>query len=142
MFRRAGLCFFSWKWPPGERCRKYSTISKSMLYNVWHLPYMGYHSPHIWKTSKIYHNFDKILLWHFSHPPPLCVLVLHLWHMEFPRLGVEWELQPLAYATATATRDPSRICGPHLRSWQSRIPHPLGEARDRTRLLMDPSQIR
>ena len=26
---------------------------------------------------------------------------LYLWHMEFPRLGVESELQPLPYATAT-----------------------------------------
>ena len=26
----------------------------------------------------------------------------HLWHMEVPRLGVESELQLLAYATATA----------------------------------------
>ena len=24
----------------------------------------------------------------------------HLWHMEVPRLGVEWELQLLAYTTA------------------------------------------
>ena len=28
----------------------------------------------------------------------------NLWHMEGPRLGVESELQLLAYATATATR--------------------------------------
>ena len=27
--------------------------------------------------------------------------------MEVPRLGVELELQPLAYTTATATPDPS-----------------------------------
>ena len=30
--------------------------------------------------------------------------------MEAPRLGVEWELQLLAYTTATATLDPSYIC--------------------------------
>ena len=30
----------------------------------------------------------------------------HLQHMEAPRLGVELELQLLAYPTATATRDP------------------------------------
>ena len=29
--------------------------------------------------------------------------------MEIPRLGVELELQPLAYAIATATLDPSPI---------------------------------
>ena len=31
---------------------------------------------------------------------------LHPGHMEVPRLGVESELQPLAYTTATATPDP------------------------------------
>ena len=31
-------------------------------------------------------------------------------HMEAPRLGVESELQPLAYDRATATQDPSRVC--------------------------------
>ena len=40
---------------------------------------------------------------------------LHLWHMEFPRLGVESELYLLAYATATATAlwDPSHVCDLH-----------------------------
>ena len=38
----------------------------------------------------------------------------HLQHMEFPRLGVESELQPQAYATATATPDSSCICNLHL----------------------------
>ena len=37
-------------------------------------------------------------------------LVLYLQHMEVPRLGVESELQLLAYTTATATQDPTRIC--------------------------------
>ena len=30
----------------------------------------------------------------------------HLQHMEVPRLGADWELQLLAYTTATATQDP------------------------------------
>ena len=30
----------------------------------------------------------------------------HLWHMEVPRPGVEFELQLPAYTTATATQDP------------------------------------
>ena len=29
-----------------------------------------------------------------------CFLGLHLWHMEVPRLGIELELQLLAYTTA------------------------------------------
>ena len=37
----------------------------------------------------------------------------HPWHLEVPRLGVQWELQLLAYATATATPDPSRVCDLH-----------------------------
>lgn len=39
-----------------------------------------------------------------------CFLGLHLLHMEVSRLGVKLELQQLAYTTATATPDPSRIC--------------------------------
>ena len=42
-----------------------------------------------------------------------CLFVLlgpHSRHMEVPRLGVQWELQLLAYTTAIATLDPSRIC--------------------------------
>ena len=39
-----------------------------------------------------------------------------LWHMEVSELGVEWELQLLAYATATATRDPSQIYNLHYSS--------------------------
>ena len=45
---------------------------------------------------------------------------LHLQHMEVPKLGVESELQLPAYATATAG-----------------ILNQLGEARDRTLILMD-----
>ena len=39
----------------------------------------------------------------------LFVLGPHPQHMEVPRLGVESELQLLAYATATATPDPSHL---------------------------------
>ena len=63
--------------------------------------------------------------------------------MEVSRLGVELELQQLlAYTTATATRDPSRVCDLHHSSWQQRILNPLSEARDRTHVLMDTSWIR
>ena len=100
-----------------------------------------------------------------------CCLGLHQWHMEVPRLGVELELQPLAYATATAMQDPSHVCNLHHSSWQCQIlnpltgpgvksepwlpayatatatrnlssnSNPLNKARDRTRNLMVPSQI-
>ena len=34
----------------------------------------------------------------------------HPWHMEFPKLGFELELELPAYTTATATWDLSRVC--------------------------------
>ena len=60
--------------------------------------------------------------------------------MEVPRLGVESELQPLAYATAT--RDPRCICDLYHSSWQRQILNPLSEARGGTRNVMVPSRIR
>ena len=39
-----------------------------------------------------------------------CFLGLHLWHVEVPELGVEWELQLPVYNTATAMPDLSHIC--------------------------------
>ena len=59
--------------------------------------------------------------------------------MEIPRLGVKLELQLLAYATATATRDPSHICNLHHSSWQRQILNPLSKARDQAQVLMDTS---
>ena len=61
--------------------------------------------------------------------------------MEVPRLGVESEPEPPAYATATAMPDPSHICDLHHSSWQYRILNPLSEARDRTRILVILSRI-
>ena len=57
----------------------------------------------------------------------------HLRHMEVPRLGVESELQPLAYTTATAMRDLSHVCDLCHSSRQRWILIPLSEVRDRTR---------
>ena len=64
----------------------------------------------------------------------VCFLGLHLWHIDVLRLGDALELQLLAYTTATATPDPSRVC--HL---LRAMPDPnlLSEARDRTYILMD-----
>ena len=65
-------------------------------------------------------------------------LGLHPRHMEVPRLGVKSELQLPAYATATATRDPSHIFSLHHSSQPRQILIPLSEARDRTCNLMVP----
>ena len=46
-----------------------------------------------------------------------------------------------AYATATATWDPSHVFDLHHRSWQHRILNPLSKARDRTHIFMDISWV-
>ena len=61
--------------------------------------------------------------------------------MELPRLGVQLELQLLAYATAAAMSDPSYVCDLHHSSWQHRILNPLREARDQTLNPVVPSGI-
>ena len=53
----------------------------------------------------------------------------------------ESELQLLAYATATATSNPSYICDLHHSSQQCWILNPLIKARDQTCVLIDASQI-
>ena len=75
-------------------------------------------------------------LFFLSFPGP------HPWHLKVPRLGVQSELQPPAYAIATATQDPSCVCDLHRSSRQRRILNPLSEARDQTFILMVTSQIR
>ena len=62
--------------------------------------------------------------------------------MEVSGLGVQSELQLRVYTTATAVQDPSHILDLHHSSQQCWILNPLSEARNRTRHLLDPSQIR
>ena len=47
---------------------------------------------------------------------------MYLQHFEVPRLGVEMELELMAYATATW--DLSRVCNLHHSSWKHWIPDP------------------
>ena len=70
-----------------------------------------------------------------------CFLGPYLWHMEVSRLGVKSELQLPADTTATATQDPNVVCDLQHSSRQCRIPNPLSEARDRTRIFKDTSCI-
>ena len=81
-------------------------------------------------------NILKYQLFYFN-----CFLGLHPQHMEVPRLEVKSELQLLAYATATATRDPSTVCDLHHSSRQQRILNPPNKARDQTCVLMDPNWV-
>ena len=56
----------------------------------------------------------------------------HPQHMEVPRLGVQSELQLLAYITVTAMPEPSCVCDLHHGSRQSRILNPLSKTRDQS----------
>ena len=71
-----------------------------------------------------------------------CFLGPHSQHMEVPRLGVKSELQLLAYATATAPKDPRCICNLYHNSRQCQTLNPLSKARDPTLNLTVPSRIR
>ena len=62
--------------------------------------------------------------------------------MGVPKLGVESELQMLAYATATATLDSSLICDLYHSSQKCQIVNPLSKARDPTGILMGTSWVR
>ena len=62
-------------------------------------------------------------------------------YMEVPRLGIELELQLLAYTTATAMPDMNHICDLCCSLWQYQILNPLREARDGICILMDISQV-
>ena len=65
-----------------------------------------------------------------------------MWYMEVPSLGVKSEVQLPAYTTAVATPDPGSVCDLHHSPQQHWILNPLSEARDRTCVLVDTSQIR
>ena len=66
---------------------------------------------------------------------------MHPWHMEVPRLGLELELQLLAYTIAIATWDLSGVCNLYHSSWQHQILNPLSKIRDQTHVLMDISSV-
>ena len=83
----------------------------------------------------------KIIFFFFPFSFFLFCLGPHLPHMEVPRLGVESELQLLAYTTANATWDLSHICNLHHSSRQRQILYPLSKARDQTHILVDTSWV-
>ena len=64
-------------------------------------------------------------------------LQLHLWHMEVPKPGIEWELQLLAHLTARVMPDLILICDLHCSLWQHQILNTLSEATDWICILME-----
>ena len=60
--------------------------------------------------------------------------------MEISRVGVESELQLLAYTTATARSDPRHVCKLHCNLQQCQILNPLSWVRDQTCTLVGTSQ--
>ena len=91
-----------------------------------------------WNYKSLKRKREKHLHFFFFS---FCFLGPHLQHMEVPRLGVQSELQLLAYTIAAATPDLSHVCNPHHGSRQRQIPNPLSESRDQTRNPMVPSWI-
>ena len=81
-------------------------------------------------------EFWKWIIFIVFFSPPL-FLWPHVQHMEVPGLGVELELQLLAYTTGRATPDPSRMCDLCCSLQQHQILNSLNEARDRTCILTD-----
>ena len=78
-----------------------------MSNSVKHINYALVHSYFnqtwiVYSNAKRFHREEVIDI-------SICFLGPHVWHVEVPRLGVEWELQLPAYTTATATQHPSRI---------------------------------
>ena len=61
--------------------------------------------------------------------------------MEVSRIGIKSELQLLAYIIAIATPDLSLVFDLHHSSQQHQILNPPSEARNRTHILMDASQV-
>ena len=88
---------------------------------------------HLGEGNKSVLELNKVANCDFFFP----LLGPHLRHMEVPRLGVELELPPPAYTTATATPEQSRIRDLHDSTWQCWVRDPLNEARNRTCILRD-----
>ena len=98
-------------------------------------------------SNDVYLLYSIILLcvcvrwWTFAVLTRFLFLGPHVLHMEVPRVGVQSELQLLAYTTATATPNLSSIFDLHHSSWQCWILKLLSKARDRTLVLVDTSQV-
>ena len=95
-------------------------------------------------TSGTYQNSSTTVAWILNCLGTLFFffLGLHLRHMEVPRLGVQSELQLLAYITTTEMPDLSHVCDLHHSSQQHQIPNTLSKARHQTHIFMDTRILR
>ena len=114
----------------GKECTYLEEYCLGFICGVWKLA-MG------WKCSVYKRNWIRCENFFFC-----CLFRAAPWHAEVPKVGVQSDLRLLAYTTAIATWDLSRVCDLHHSSRQRQILNPLSKARDQTRNLMVPSQIR
>ena len=92
----------------------------------------------MFKKNRFKQHFIYLFIYLFIY----VIFLLHPQHTDVPRLGVQSQLQLLAYTTATAMLDLRQVCDLHDSSWQCWILNPLSEAGDRTCILMDTSWVR
>ena len=118
----------------GNKTRRPSRSPEKRLFSriLWAPPAFSSQAPVLLSTF-LFFVFCFFFFFGFLGPHPQ--------HKESPSLGVESELQLLAYSTATAMPDPSHVCDLHHSSGQCRPPNPLSKARDQTRNLTDTSRI-
>ena len=132
-------------WPSWIR---YQSLAGQNVISVvnWAKIFMWLH----WRTHKVLLILHQVLflenislvLYLLTYLVVVVVFLgLNPWHMEVPRLGVQWELQLPAYATGTAVPDPSHIFDLHGSSQQHEILNPQSEARDQTHILVDISGV-
>ena len=105
-----------------------------MRYSLW--PFSLINTPGLILNTVV--KYIQHNIYHFTILFFFPFLGAHPWHIEVPRLRVEFEP---AYATATATLDPSCIWDLCCSLQQCRILNPLSEARDRAHILMDTSLV-
>ena len=110
---------------------KHPSLPRTVLFYICLCIYMF-----IYIINSFQFHCQNILVWRISCtitiPMGLILFVYfflgpHLQHMEVPRLGVESELQLLAYTTAMATPVPSDICNLRHSLWPHRILKTLSE---------------
>ena len=75
------------------------------------------------------------------HPAFFCFLGPHPPHLEISKLGVQLEMYPPAYTTATTPPDPSGIFNLYHSSCKCWVLNPLRGVLDGTRVLMYTSQV-